>query len=103
MLSIRLDSKREWWVSGKVFERLVQAALSNRMPPHLEKWRHVADANGGFDLSEIDPAEAGELLANLRSTAAQEVQRLKDADERTDNGSYRISLQKFLTLEKSGD
>jgi hypothetical protein len=99
MLSIRFDSKTEWWVSGGTFARLFEAALRDGiMPARLEEWRHIADANGGLDLSQLAPADAGEFVAALRSTAEREVQRLKDASATTPDGSYRISLQKLLAL-----
>ena len=103
MLSIRFNPKSEWWVSGSAFERLFQAALKDGiMPARLEEWFHVADANGGLDVSQIAPAEADELVAALRSTAEREVLRLRDAGAASDDGSYRISLEKLLALVKSG-
>lgn len=99
MLSIRFDSKAEWWVSGGTFARLFESALSQGiMPPHLEQWLHIADANGGLDLSQLAPADAGELVASLRCTAEREVQRLGDKGVTTPDGSFRISLQKLLAL-----
>src|SRR3954469_6287748 len=97
MISIRFDSESEWWVSGKVFERLFQSALKDgTMPSHLEEWLRVADANGGFNVSHLAPAEAGELIAALRSTAEREVEQLRDVPETTEDGSYRVSLEKLL-------
>jgi hypothetical protein len=102
MLSIRFDSKTEWWVSSETFARLVEAALRDGvMPAHLEEWRHIADANGGLDLSQLAPADADEFVAAIRSTAEREVQRLRHASATTPDGSYRVSLQKLLTLEQA--
>jgi hypothetical protein len=99
MLSIRFDSQTEWWVSGGLFERLVEAARQDgAMPPHLEEWRHIAAANGGMDLSRFPAVAACEFIAALRSTAEREVQRLRDASATTPDGSYRIGLQRLLTL-----
>ena len=101
MLSIRFDSKREWWVSGRAFARLFQTALRDGvMPANLEDWFHAAEANGGLDVSEIDQSEAGALVAALYSTAEREVEQLRNADQATEDGSYRISLQKLLALQK---
>jgi hypothetical protein len=100
MLSIRLDAKTEWWVSGGVFDRLFEAALRNgSMPSHLERWLHVADANGGLDVSQLPAADSSQLIAALRSTAEGEVRRLSHASADTADGSYRFSLQKLLALE----
>ena len=98
MLSISFDSDHEWWVSGKIFDRLFQSALDRGMSPNLEQWRDVANANGGLDLSLIEPAEADELLAALRSTAERELARLEATDPASEDGSYRISLLKFMEL-----
>jgi hypothetical protein len=49
MLSICFADEHEWWVSGRVFERLFLSALEHgQLAPELEEWRHVADANGGL-------------------------------------------------------
>ena len=100
MLSIRFDSRNEWWVSGGAFTRLFQAAQKDGlMAKDLEQWLHVADANGGLDVSQIAPAEAVRLATALRSTAEREVQRLRDLTPTSDDGSYRASLQKLLALD----
>jgi len=97
MLSIRLNAKHEWWVSGKVFDRLFQSTLdSGRLAPGLEHWRHVADANGGLDVSAMDPSEAGELATALRQTAESELARLGDVDPGSEDGTYRVSLLKLV-------
>ena len=102
MLSIRFDSNTEWWVSGGTFARLFEAALrEGTMPVHLGEWLHVAEANGGLDVSELAAADAGQLVAALRSTAEREVHRLRDRSATTPDGSYRISLQKLLALENA--
>jgi hypothetical protein len=103
MLSIRFGSEGEWWVSGKVFERLFQTALKDgSMPEHLEEWLYVADANGGLSVSHMAPDEAAQLIAALRSTAEREVEQLRDAGATTEDGSYRISLEKLLALPALG-
>ena len=99
MLSIRFDSTSEWWVSGGTFERLFQTALRDgSMSTDLEQWLHVADANGGLDLSKLEPADARQLAAALRSTAEREVRRLENTSATTPDGSYRVSLEKMLAL-----
>jgi hypothetical protein len=102
MLSIRFGPDTEWWVSAGTFARLFETALrEGTMPAHPEQWLHVADANGGLDVSQLAPAEAGELTAALRSTAEREVQRLQDRAATSPDGSYRVSLQKLLALDKT--
>jgi hypothetical protein len=102
VLSIRFDAKTEWWVSGGTLARLFEVALRDGlMPAHLEQWLHIADANGGLDLSQLAPTEAADLAAALRSTAEREVQRLADTSETTPDGSYRVSLQKLLSLNQA--
>jgi hypothetical protein len=100
MLSIRFDSKSEWWVSSGIFERLFKTAIqSGSMPAHLEQWLQAADANGGLALSKIPADEAAQLTAALRSTAKSEVQRLKDAATPSPDGAYCVSLRKLLALD----
>jgi hypothetical protein len=100
MLSIRFDSNSEWWVSSATFTRLFETALREGvMPARLEQWLDVADANGGLDISELDSADAAELVTALRSMAEREVERLRDASPTTPDGSYRVSLEKLLALE----
>lgn len=99
MLSIQLNADKEWWVSGNIFDRLFQSALSEGiMPPNLEYWLHVADANGGLNLSIIEPAVANDLVTALRYTAEHEVTRLANAALTSEDGSYRISLLKLLEV-----
>jgi hypothetical protein len=101
MLSIRFDAHHEWWVSGKVFERLFQSALdSGRMSPALEEWRHVTDANGGLDLSMLEPSEAKALVTALRDTAERDLARLGDIDPASEDGTYKASLQKLLEASR---
>jgi hypothetical protein len=97
MLSIRFDTDHEWWVSGRVFERLFLSALEHgQLAPSLEEWRHVADANGGFSLARLEPAVARDLIAGLRAAASAELARLGDVDLRTEDGTYKVSLEKLL-------
>src|SRR5215470_2512396 len=99
MLSIRFDTDHEWWVSGRVFERLFLSALEHgQLAPSLEEWRHVADANGGFSLARLEPAVARDLTAGLRAAASAELARLGDVDLRTEDGTYKVSLEKFLAM-----
>ena len=101
MLSIRLGSNTEWWVSGSSLARLFQMALRDGfMSAELGKWLDVADANGGLDVSQIAPSEGAKLIAALRSAAECDVKRLLKMPETREDGSYRVSLQKFLALEK---
>lgn len=99
MLSIRLDRDREWWVPGRVFERLFQSALENgQLGTDLGEWQHVADANGGVSLIDLEPAVARALTVGLRAAASAELVRLGDVDQHTDDGTYKASLAKFLIL-----
>jgi hypothetical protein len=99
MLSIRFRPENEWWVSGKIFDRLFQAALdSGTIPPDLEHWRHVADANGGFDLSGLEPGDADQLTAGLRRTAERELARLGNVNPASESGAYRCSLLALLDV-----
>lgn len=81
MLSIRLNTEREWWVSSIVFDRLFKSALDAENKPFgLEHWRHVAHANGGLDLTALEQFEANALLRVLRRAAEGELIRLSNAD-----------------------
>jgi hypothetical protein len=105
MLSIRFSANNEWWVSGRIFDRLFQSALdSGKMSPKLEYWRHVADANGGLELSLLAPAEANELVKALRDTALRDLAKLGDVDAEaeSEDGSYKGSLLKMLKVSQSG-
>jgi hypothetical protein len=99
MLSIRFDTDHEWWVSSRVFERLFLSALEHgQLAPSLEEWRHVADANGGFSLARLEPAIARDLIAGLRTAASAELVRLGNVDLRTEDGTYKVSLEKLLAI-----
>jgi hypothetical protein len=97
MLSIRFGGEKEWWVSGKVFDRLFQFALdSERLPPGLEQWRHIADANGGFSFDSMDWFEADQLRRGLREAAQHQLTRLENVSDESEAGTYRASLLKLL-------
>lgn len=101
MLSILFDDNdaHEWWVSGRVFERLFLSALNHgHLAPALEEWRFVADANGG--LSQLEPEVARELLEGLRAAAHEEIARLRDAAPSSEEWGYRIDFEKFLAATK---
>ena len=97
MLSIRVGPEREWWVSGETFHRLFQSALEHgEMQEGLEHWRHVADANGGLDISSMQPAEAALLVAGLRRAAERDLANLCNVDMATRSGGYREALIRLL-------
>jgi hypothetical protein len=101
MLSICFvdDHEHEWWASSKVFERLFLSALEHgQLAPSLEEWRHVATANGGLAFSDDERDVARELMTGLRAAAAAELARLGDVDLRTDDGTYKVSLEKLLAV-----
>jgi hypothetical protein len=95
----RFDKDREWWVSGRVFERLFLSALEQgHLAPSLEEWRHVADANGGFSVARLAPEVARDLTVGLRAAARAGLARLGDVDLHTQDGTYKVSLEKFLAV-----
>jgi hypothetical protein len=99
MLSICFadDHRHEWWVSNKVFDRLFTSALENgHLEPAFEEWRHVANANGGLSFSADEQSVARQLIAGLRMAATAEMARLGNVDLHTDDGSYKVSLEKLL-------
>jgi hypothetical protein len=99
MLSISFDADREWWVSGAIFERLFDSALkAGELPQELAEWRHIADANGGLDLSLIEQPAAGALSGGLRRAAQHELARFGDADPATPDGGYASALRRLLDL-----
>jgi hypothetical protein len=66
------------------------------MLPHLEQWRHVADANGGFDLSSMAPMEADQLVTALRRTAERELLRVGSVSPNSEADAYRLGLTQLL-------
>lgn len=102
MLSIRFNHDHEWWVPDQVFDRLFTSALSHgQIAPDLEEWRDVAAANGGFSMSGIDPTVARDLAAGLRAAASAELARLGTVDLHTDDGTYKVSLERLLAVMES--
>ncbi|TLF92276.1 hypothetical protein FEK35_30840 [Nocardia cyriacigeorgica] len=96
MLSISFDPEREWWVSGKVFDRLYDAAIAyGKMPSDLISWRYIADANGGLGLDLESPSDAHRFETALRDSAERE---LRTLERSTENETYRVSLEKLLDL-----
>jgi SH3-like domain-containing protein len=99
MLSIRFKPGKEWWVSGKIFDQLFHAALDiGNIPREFEYWRHIADANGGFDLSGMEPADADRLTIGLRWTAEHELAQLGEVHPTSKAASYRSGLLAFLEI-----
>jgi hypothetical protein len=97
MLSIKFDTQSEWWVPGKTFERLFRSAIgAGDLPASLEEWMHIADANGGLDLSVVEPAVSGALVNGLRKAATRDVARYGDEPITTEEGDYALALRKFL-------
>jgi hypothetical protein len=98
LLSIRFDDDHEWWVSGRVFERLFLFALAHgHLEPPLEEWRHVADANGGLSFGNYERNVAREVTRGLRAAARAELAKLgDDVDLNTPDGTYKVSLEKLL-------
>ena len=84
-------------MSSTVFDRLFSSALEHgELAPSLEEWRHVAAANGGLSFGDDEQGVARALMAGLRSAASAELARLGDVDPRTENGTYKVSLEKLL-------
>lgn len=99
MLSIRFDPTHEWWAPGSVVERLFQSALASRhLAPELEDWQHVADANGGLSFADLEPEVARDLRAGLRAAATAELTRLGRVDRKTDDGTYKESLERLVAV-----
>ncbi len=99
MLSILFDGDHEWWVSGRVFERLFLSALQHgQLALSLEKWRHVTAANGGLCFSDDEQDVARELKAGLRAAASAGLSRLGAVDLRTEDTTYKVSLEKLLAI-----
>lgn len=99
MLSICFteDHEHEWWVSSTVFERLFSSALEHgQLVPSFEEWRHVAVANGGLSFSDDERGVARELMTGLRAAARAELARLGDVDLRTEDATYKVSLERLL-------
>lgn len=99
MLSICFteDHKHEWWVSSRVFERLFSSAIEHgQLAVSLEEWQHVAAANGGLSFGADEQNVARELMAGLRAAAIAELTRLGDVDLNTQDGTYKVSLEKLL-------
>lgn len=97
MLSIKLDATHEWWVSGKTFDRLFQSALEHGdLNDSMENWMHVANANGGLDVSLLDPDEASRLVDGLKRAAERQVDAVGDADPATDDGAYVTEIREYL-------
>jgi hypothetical protein len=99
MLSICFteDHKHEWWVSSSVFERLFSSALEHgQLAPALEEWQYVAAANGGLSFGKDEQDIACELMAGLRAAAISELAQLGDVDLHTQDGTYKVSLEKLL-------
>jgi hypothetical protein len=102
MLSIRFSTDHEWWVSGRIFDRLFQSGLaSGKMLPKLEYWHHVADANGGLELTLLEPLEAKELMMALRDAALHEIAKLGEVDAESEDGAYKASLLKMLKVSQN--
>jgi hypothetical protein len=96
MLSIHFDTDHEWWVSGRVFERLFLSALEHgQLAPSLEEWQYVAAANGGLSFGKEEQDIACELMAGLRAAAIAELARLGDVDPHP-GWNLQGSLEKLL-------
>jgi hypothetical protein len=97
MLSIYFAANREWWVSSDVFERLFLTALEHgHLAPSLADWRHVAAANGGLSFDDDEPGIARELMTRLRAAARAELARIGDVDLHSEDGTYKVSLEKLV-------
>src|SRR4051812_27116354 len=104
MLSIRFDADHEWWVSGRVFERLFLSALEQgQLAPSLAEWQHMATANGGLSFGEDEQDVARELMAGLRAAAIAELARLGDVDLHSQDGTYKVSLEKLLAATDAAE
>jgi hypothetical protein len=104
MLSIcfTADLKHEWWASSGVFNRLFLSALEHGyLPDSVSEWRHVAAANGGLSFDADEQAIADELMEGLTAAARADLTRLGDVDLGTDDGTYKVSLEKLLAVTEA--
>jgi len=100
MQSITFGQGRDWWVPGRVFDRLLRSAeQSGRASGDTLRWLRVAEANYGLDVSTIEPASAADLVATLRDVARRDLAGLANvAPTDGEDGMYRSSLEKLLEL-----
>ena len=56
----------------------------------------MAAANGGLSFDQDEQGVARELMAGLRAAAMAELARLGNVDLQTEDGTYKISLEKLL-------
>ena len=104
MLSICFteDHEHEWWVSSQVFERLFSSAIQRGyLASSFDEWRHVAAANGGISFGDDERSVARELMTGLRAAARADLARLGDVDPRTEDGTYKVSLEKLMVATEA--
>jgi hypothetical protein len=100
MLSIRFDNAHEWFVSASLFDRLFESAVaSGHVPTRLADWQHVANANGGLGIDLVEPQDDRAALATgLCDAARAELSRLTGGSLSPEDESYRVSLERFLSI-----
>jgi hypothetical protein len=101
MLAIQIDDHHLWWVQGRLFDRLIDATLADGAPEEMNTWRNRADANGGLDLTLLEPEKAEWLRSVLTTTAQREIARLGEPDPSTPDGGYVIALRRLLEPQAS--
>src|ERR1041384_2083234 len=105
MLSICFteDHRHELWVSSPVFERLFLSAIEHgQLESSFSEWLHVAAANGGLSFGDDERDVARLLMSGLRAAASAELARLGNVDLRTEDGTYKVSLEKLLIATDPG-
>lgn len=93
---------REWWVPGRVWDRLLQAVeeQSSLTPEEVLYWFRVTDANNGIDLDEdLDQGLRDPFVSTLGLVAEREHALVAEVDINDgEDGMYRSALERLLEL-----
>lgn len=101
MLTITFPNKNQWWVPGKVFDRLFTSALAaGDLPGDFVQWQHTANANGGLDFGQLDQNVAKALATGLNHAAQREAALFSEQDPSTEDGDYAASLRNCISASQ---
>jgi hypothetical protein len=97
--------EREWWVPGRVWDRLFQSVEATPPPDEVLYWFRVTDANNGIDLDEdLEPELRPGFVATIRQAAQRELALVGDVDPQDgEDGMYRSALERLLELIANDD
>jgi hypothetical protein len=102
MQLITFGPDREWWVPGRVWDRLFSAVeeQSSSTPEEVMYWFRVTDANNGIDLDEdLEPGLRGPFVTTLGRVAEREHALVAEIDVNDgEDGMYRSALERLLEL-----